>query len=698
MKENENFEIKNQNDEEITDSDFVLSQADAKIHDTKFETKPTTFFKDAMKRFCKNRSSVVAAGILLVIIAMAIIVPFADSNDINTPVGDAKYLPPKWFDNANGFMDGTGEVSSVILNPTTGLPDSSQYLTEAIVTNGKDVKDAIQVTKSKVSGTSSQVLDYGVGGSYTITPAVTKEGDNFVEGLSGIRSSTFSFETSDAISLKFTFNKDLYKENLVNDTEMDITILFETASDGETANYTLSERKNLLDLDEISISSFKDAICSTDEGKTYWEGLTTLSQGSLVIALTPKSLAACSNSCYLQAIEVSSNHEYAEDDKTNISNIAISSPINEMKRATSTSSSEKELAYSSYNGANTNLVDVTVSLGSFRYDYYKGAYGIKTITVSSLQLDEYISKGYLKFEFSKKGVKDKAVDASRLQILDDEHSPIREILTETWVETKTMGTTTVRKEVTAKVSMYRYYWDQGRLGKCEMPKFIFGTNQNGLDFFKLVFSGLLTSLGLGLLSASINIIVGLIWGSISGYFGGWTDIIMERFTEILGGMPWIVLMTIIVLKWGSSFWTLLIALCLTGWMGVAGTTRSQFYRYKGREYVLASRTLGASDFRLIFKHILPNGVGTIVTGAILMVPSVIFTEANVAYLLPGLLQYESGITSFGITLSNAQNELANYPYMIISASIVMVLIMIAFNLFGNGLRDAFNPSLKGADE
>lgn len=694
----ENFELENSNEEEITDADFVLSQADKKIHDTKFETKPTTFLKDAMKRFCKNRSSVAAAGILLVIIAMAIIVPLADTNDIGTPVAAARYLPPKWFDNTNGFLDGTGEVSSAILDPKTGLPDSDQYLTEAIVTNGKDVKDAIKVTNTKVSGTSTQVLNYGTGGSYTIKPKETKEGDQFVEGLSGIQSTTFSFSNSDEISLKVTFDKDLYKENLIHDTEMDVSLLFMTTVSDETEIFTLASRQNLLDLGEIIISSFKDSICSSEDGKTYWNGLTSLSQGKLVIALTPTNLASCANSCYIEKIEVSSNHEYDEGDATNIANIAMSSPIEEMKRATSKDNSTNSLAYSSYNGASTDLVDVTVSTGSFRYDYYQGVYGIKTMTISSLQLESYINKGYLNFEFTGKGVNNKTVDASRYEILNDTYSPIREILTETWVETKTMGATTVRKEVTAKVSMYRYYYDQGRLGKCAMPKFIFGTNQNGLDFFKLVFSGLLTSLGLGLLSASINILIGLLWGSVSGYFGGWTDIIMERFTEILGGMPWIVLMTIIVLKWGSSFWTLLIALCLTGWMGVSGTTRSQFYRYKGREYVLASRTLGASDARLIFKHILPNGVGTIVTGAILMVPSVIFTEANVAYLLPGLLQYESGITSFGITLSDAQNDLTNYPYMIVSASLVMVLIMIAFNLFGNGLRDAFNPSLKGADE
>ena len=251
--------------------------------------------------------------------------------------------------------------------------------------------------------------------------------------------------------------------------------------------------------------------------------------------------------------------------------------------------------------------------------------------------------------------------------------------------------------VTGTNSLYRQLYQEGRIGSCKMPKYFFGTDRNGKDFFKLVFSGLLTSLGLGLLSSAINIVIGLIWGAISGYFGGWVDMLMERFCEILGGMPFIVMMTLIVLLLGSNFWTFLLALCLTGWMGVAAETRRQFYRYKRREYVLASRTLGASDTRLIFKHILPNGIAPIITGAILMIPSVIFTEANISYLLPSALAF-SGSQSFGITLSNVQGDLQNYPYLIVSASIVMALIMICFNLFGNGLRDAFNPALKGADE
>ena len=199
------------------------------------------------------------------------------------------------------------------------------------------------------------------------------------------------------------------------------------------------------------------------------------------------------------------------------------------------------------------------------------------------------------------------------------------------------------------------------------------------------------------MASIINIFIGIIWGSISGYFGGWVDLVMERITEILGGMPWIVMMTLIILLLGSNFWTFLLALCLTGWMGIANITREQFYRYKGREYVLASRTLGASDGRLIFRHILPNGIGTIVTSAVLMIPGVIFTEANISYLLPNLITF-GNTQSFGITMSNVQGDIQYYPFLIVSASIIMALIMISFNLFGNGLRDAFNPSLKGSDE
>ena len=208
-----------------------------------------------------------------------------------------------------------------------------------------------------------------------------------------------------------------------------------------------------------------------------------------------------------------------------------------------------------------------------------------------------------------------------------------------------------------------------------------------------MFSGLRTSLILGVVVTVVNMIIGVIFGAISGYFGGWVDLTMERVTDILGRIPWLVIMTICILYFGQNFFTFGLALCLTGWIGISATTRAQFYRFKGREYVLASRTLGAKDGRLIFKHILPNALGTLVTSCVFLIPSVIFNEASIAYIGLGL----QGMDSFGVILSDNQQFLSSYPYLILIPSAIMALLMIAFNLFGNGLRDAFNPSLKGSD-
>ena len=169
---------------------------------------------------------------------------------------------------------------------------------------------------------------------------------------------------------------------------------------------------------------------------------------------------------------------------------------------------------------------------------------------------------------------------------------------------------------------------------------------------------------------------------------------MERLTDILAGIPWIVVMTLVIINMGSSVFTFALALCLTGWIGTAATTRTQFYRFRGREYVLASRTLGASHARIITKHILPNAMGTIITSAVLMIPSVIFSEATISFLGLGF----RNLPSLGVILSDNQAELTNNPYLLLFPAVVIALLMISFNLFGNGLRDAVNPSLKGEGE
>jgi len=233
----------------------------------------------------------------------------------------------------------------------------------------------------------------------------------------------------------------------------------------------------------------------------------------------------------------------------------------------------------------------------------------------------------------------------------------------------------------------------------ETPPHYFGTDISGRDLWTRLWMGTRTSLLIGLFVAVITITVGVIWGSISGYYGGNVDLIMERFTEVLGGIPWIVIMILVKMFLSGKVPSLILvglSLVLTSWIGTASMVRSQMYRYKGREYVLASRTFGASDFRLIFKHILPNALGTIVTGTILIIPSAIFFESSVAYLGLG---FDSSTLSIGNLLDAGRaSGIVQHPYLTIFPSVIISILMISFNLFGNGLRDALNPSLRGAEE
>lgn len=227
---------------------------------------------------------------------------------------------------------------------------------------------------------------------------------------------------------------------------------------------------------------------------------------------------------------------------------------------------------------------------------------------------------------------------------------------------------------------------------------LFGTDGSGRDLWVRLWKGTRLSLLIGLFVATVSIVVGVIWGAISGYYGGVVDLAMERFTEILTGIPWIVIMTITkMLLRGRVDDTIIVAisLVLTSWTGTAGMVRSQMYRYKNREYVLASRTLGAKDPRLIFKHILPNALGTIVTSCVLVIPSAIFFESSVAYLGLGI---DATVISVGNILSaGRESGIVEYPYLTLFPAVLISILMISFNMFGNGLRDALNPSLRGSE-
>lgn len=243
------------------------------------------------------------------------------------------------------------------------------------------------------------------------------------------------------------------------------------------------------------------------------------------------------------------------------------------------------------------------------------------------------------------------------------------------------------------------YYEYFKYKYGDYPSFLFGSDNYGQDIWVRLAGGARLSLLLGVTVSAANIIIGVIIGALEGYYGGAFDLIFERFKEILGSLPTIITVTLFNLHLASkvgALGSLFFAFILTGWMGVSGRTRTQFYRFKGQEYVLAARTLGAKDGRLIFKHILPNGIGTIVTSTVLMIPGVIFSESSLSYL--GIINLNSStMTSVGTLLSNGQSVLSSYPHIILYPALFISLLEISFNLFGNGLRDALNPSLRGAE-
>jgi oligopeptide transport system permease protein len=265
-----------------------------------------------------------------------------------------------------------------------------------------------------------------------------------------------------------------------------------------------------------------------------------------------------------------------------------------------------------------------------------------------------------------------------------------------WRYAQKSGTASSGYNYTVRVNAYNYFIYKYGFE----PSFIFGTDTNGYDVFSRLASGARFSFILAILVSAINLTIGTIYGAIEGYYGGATDIIMERISDILSGIPFMVVTVLFQLHLSGKVGTvpsLIYAFVLTGWIGMASRVRMQFYRFKNQEYVLAARTLGASDWSIMFKHIFPNSLGTIITGSILVIPGVIYSETSLTYL--GIINLDSPtMSSVGSMLSNGQSVMSSYPHVVLFPALFIALLEISFNLFGNGLRDAFNPSLRGSED
>lgn len=250
--------------------------------------------------------------------------------------------------------------------------------------------------------------------------------------------------------------------------------------------------------------------------------------------------------------------------------------------------------------------------------------------------------------------------------------------------------------VQCRVLYYNYY----QYLNGHEPSYIMGTNVMGMDLFCAIGLGARFSLIFALMVSAINLTIGAIYGAIQGYYGGMVDMVMDRIVDVLSGVPFVVVTVLFQLHLAQKVGVVvsfLFAFVLTGWISMAALTRKQFYRFKGQEFVMAARTLGASDWRLMFKHIFPNAIGTIITSCALIIPSVINSETSMTYLGIVNLSTFAG-TTIGTLLSQGNAAVTTAPHAMLWPSVFLGLLMICFNLFGNGLRDAFNPTTRGVED
>lgn len=698
MEQNKVFTYRDSKNVEHTISfesnDFVLSQANADIHDTKIKSKPTTFFKDALRRFVKNKSSVAGGIILGIILLLTIFVPIINQNSLDTSNTYLSYqtkLAPKLFEAGNGFWDGTTEVKNVAIDfdwdsyYANGTYDGSPVTTANSTYQKEAIVGDINFSKVGEKKINDSAVSYARGGYVRISSVAGSTEKTYVSSQAGLLYLSSYNYTLDVKTIDLPDEFAYGKQGTYT-----LSLMYRSSSSDEYQDLVLGS--------DLAAGATITKNLSTDETLLSAMGSGNSIQAYFRLTLDPQSDAQ--SSVLLESVKFSASDgtsKVSDAEKEKLAGLSCVDAALKMYETVQNTSTKYTLTGKD---GEMKVFQANYVTGSFRYDTYYAAFSDQYSNgITASQLKTYVSKGWLVTEYSvddfindnPRNEDNQAKFLAGISLTEEgeKHCPLRideeHPLTLKVVKAGSLVTVTF----SGTISRYRLY------GYDSMPRFLFGTDSQGRDMWKLVFNGLRYSVILGVVTTIINLTFGLIWGAISGYFGGWVDLIMERICDILGGIPWVVVMTLILINKPDNMSTIVmlgIALCATGWLGTSSLTRTQFYRYKDREYILAARTLGASDWRLIFRHILPNAIGTLITSSVLMIPSVIFSEASLTYL--GLI---NGMEGFGVTLTDNQQFMTTYPYLIVFPSVIMALVMISFNLFGNGLRDAFNPSLKGGE-
>ena len=219
----------------------------------------------------------------------------------------------------------------------------------------------------------------------------------------------------------------------------------------------------------------------------------------------------------------------------------------------------------------------------------------------------------------------------------------------------------------------------------------FGTDKLGRDIFVRVMYGGRISLAIGFASAAINLVIGILYGGISGYIGGKVDMIMMRIIDIIYAVPTLLYVILILMVFGNSIGSMLLAICLTSWIGMARQVRTQIMSIKEMEYSLAAVVIGASHKRILLKHLVVNALGPIIVSLTMMVPSAIFTESFLSFVGIGL---DPSIPSWGKLANDCRGLFFTYPIQIVWVVLAICLTILSLNFIGDGIGEALQSKTR----
>lgn len=221
--------------------------------------------------------------------------------------------------------------------------------------------------------------------------------------------------------------------------------------------------------------------------------------------------------------------------------------------------------------------------------------------------------------------------------------------------------------------------------------FWFGTDEFGRDLWTRVWKGTQISLFIAFMAAFLDLAIGVLYGGISAFYGGKLDNVMQRIIEILVGIPNLIVIILFILILKPGITSIILAMIITGWVGMARVVRGQILQLREQEYILASRALGAANKSLIWKHLIPNAMGAIVVTLMFTIPTAIFFEAFLSFIGLGL---QPPLASLGVLIEDGYKSMQYFAYKMIFPAIVISALIIGFNMMADGLRDALDPRMR----